>query len=212
MNQKIKGGQIMRKEIAIFISNNYADWEIAFISAELNKLKDEYKIQYVSISREPVTSMGGLTIIPDYSISEYLEMASANFNVNMLLLCGGTIWKEQEYDIPVVKSLVDWCIENTVPIAAICDATTFLAHQSYLNAVKHTGNSLEYIVSQCKEYTGQEYFIEKQCVSNSQFITANGTSTLEFSKEIMKFLQISFDQYTVDEWYNFNKNGIFAVE
>lgn len=202
----------MKQEIAIFIANNYADWEIAFISAELNKLKDEFKIRYVSLTKEPVTSMGGLTVIPDYSISEYLEIISLNHNVKMLLLCGGTIWKEQEYDIPVVINLVDWCIENTVCIAAICDATTFLAYQGYLNAVEHTGNSLEYIKSQCKKYSGQEYFIEKQCVTNNQFITANGTSTLEFSKEIMKFLQISFEQYTIDEWYNFNKNGIFAVK
>lgn len=202
----------MKKEIAIFISNNYADWEIAFISAELSRAEEKYEIQYISLSKEPVTSMGGLTVIPDYSISEYLEIVSTNSSVNMLLLCGGTIWEEQEYDIPAVKSFVDWCIENTVPIAAICDATTFLAYHSYLNTGKHTGNSLEYIISQCKEYTGQEYFIEKQCVSNDQFITANGTATLEFSKEIMKFLKISFHPYTIDEWYNFNKKGIFTVE
>jgi len=200
----------MKREIAIFIANNYADWEIAFISAELNRSNDEFKIQYISVSKEPVTSMGGLTVIPDYSISEYLEIASTS--LNMLLLCGGTVWKEQEYDMPMVKKLVDWCIENTVPIAAICDATTFLAYHSYLNTVEHTGNSLEYIVSQCNKYIGQEYFIEKQCVINNQFITANGTSTLEFSREIMKFLKVNFVPYTIDEWYNFNKNGIFATE
>ncbi|MFV0395702.1 MAG: DJ-1/PfpI family protein [Coprobacillaceae bacterium] len=212
MKEQINGGKMMKEEVLVFIPDNYADWEIAFISAELIRSKNAFKIKYVALSKEPVVSMGRLTVIPDYSISEYLEMASTNNNAKMLLLCGSTTWQEKGYDMPEVKQLVDWCIEKSILIAAICDATTFLANNSYLNTVAHTGNALDHIVSQCKEYTGQEYFVEKQCVSSNQFITANGTATLEFSREIMKALDVSFEYFTVDDWYIFNKNGIFPAE
>lgn len=201
----------MSKEIVILLTEDYADWEISFISAELRRSNDKYEIKYVGLTKEPIKSMGGLSVIPDYSIDKYLVVAD-NFDVKMLLLCGGDGWKAKGYDVPKVNQLVDWAIAKHLPVAAICDATTYLACNSYLNEVEHTGNSMDYMVGLNKGYTGQEYFIQKQCVRNDQFVTANGFAALEFSKDIMKVLEIEFEYFGIDDWYEVNKNGIFPVE
>lgn len=105
----------MKKEVLIFISNGYADWEAGYISAELNKPESEYKIKTVSLNNDNVQSMGGFTVIPDYTI----DSLPAQFE--MLILIGGTGWKDNSAIAPVIES----CIQNRTPIAAICDASTF---------------------------------------------------------------------------------------
>lgn len=198
----------MKKEIAIFISNNYADWEIAFLCPGLNNEKKRFSIKYIAMSYELVISMGGLKVIPDYSIEEYLCKNRNMFHVDLLVLCGGTFWKEQNYKSPLVQELVELCHLHKCLISAICDATTFLAYHSYLNDIKHTGNSLEYFIEQCTSYTGKQHFIESQCCYDKSIITANGTATLEFTKEVMKQLNV-YPNEQLEEWYLFNKKGFY---
>lgn len=199
----------MKNEIVVFVSNGYADWEIGFICAELNKSGKNFKISTVALTEETISSMGGLQIIPDYSIQSFLQQNQKSCEIEMLLLCGGDIWKEYDYKLPEVKKMIDLCNENKVLISAICDATTFLAYNGYLDKVEHTGNSLEYMISSCPNYTGNQYYFEKQCVTSDNLITANGTATLEFSKEIMKHLEVKSEK-EIEEWYKFNKNGYYT--
>jgi len=197
----------MKNEILVFISNRYADWELGFVCAELNRSEKNFKISTVALTTETITSMGGLKVIPDYSIENFLKQN--NHEIEMLLLCGGYVWGEFDYKLPEVVKMVDICNENKVLISAICDATTFLAYNKYLDKVKHTGNSLEFIMSSCPNYTGKDYYLEKQCVASDYFITANGTATLEFAKEIMNRLKVKPDK-EIEQWYTFNKNGYYT--
>ncbi|OOM14584.1 DJ-1/PfpI family protein [Clostridium saccharobutylicum] len=194
------------KEILIFISNEYADWEIGYIGAEIRKT-NKYKISTVAINKEVIISMGGLNVNPTYCIDEVLNKNIENFQ--MLILCGGESWKKEKYENQSVKKLVDMFKENNKPISAICDATTFLAFNGYLNQIEHTGNSVDYIISTCPNYIGKNNYIEKQCVRTDCFITANGTATLEFSREIMKSLGLKTEE-EIDNWYKFNKNGFYS--
>ncbi|MFJ7731671.1 hypothetical protein ACIQXF_07220 [Lysinibacillus sp. NPDC097231] len=57
-------------------------------------------------------------------------------------------------------------------------------------------------------YCGSEFYIEKQCVNSDYFITANGTATLEFAKEIMNQLKLHSEE-KIQKWYVFNKNGFY---
>jgi len=188
----------MKKEVLIFISNGYADWEAGYICAELNKPESECKVSTVSLNSDNVKSMGGFTVIPDYNID------SIPSQFEMLILIGGTTWKDNS----AITPLIEKCIQNRVPIAAICDATTFLAEHSYLDDIPHTGNSLEYLKKYAPNYKGDTNFIEQQTVSSDYIITANGTASLEFAREIMKKLDISPIE-TIDGWYNFFKNGFY---
>ncbi|MNO61384.1 putative protease YdeA [compost metagenome] len=188
----------MKKEVLIFISNGYADWEAGYISAELNKPESEYKVKTVSLNSDNVQSMGGFTVIPDY----HLDNIPSQFE--MLILIGGTSWKDNSAIIPMVEK----CIQDKTPIAAICDATTFLAEHGYLDNIPHTGNSLDYLKEYAPNYKGHTHFIEKQTVSSDDIITANGTAALEFTREILKKLNV-MPLEKVDGWYHFFKNGFY---
>lgn len=188
----------MKKEVLIFISNGYADWEAGYISAELNKPESEYKVRTVSLNNDNVQSMGGFTVIPDYTI----DSLPAQFE--MLILIGGTGWKDNSAITPVIER----CIQNGTPIAAICDASTFLAEHGYLDEIPHTGNSLDYLKEFAPNYKGHANFLEKQTVSSDDIITANGTASLEFTREVLKKLKV-MPLEQIDGWYNFFKNGFY---
>ena len=111
----------MKKEILVFISENYADWESAFICSELNKPETGFIIKTLAMSKNPIISMLGFTVVPDYSITEI------PLHFHMLILVGGTSWMKNKNDD--VKQAVNLCIKNNIPIAAICDACTFFGRE-----------------------------------------------------------------------------------
>ena len=59
-----------------------------------------------------------------------------------------------------------------------------------MDNIRHSGNTLKYMKSQAPHYKGDSNFIEKQAVCDSDFITANGTASLEFTREIMLYLNV----------------------
>lgn len=73
----------MKKEILVFIFNGYADWEPAYVCAELNSSDTDYIVRTISLDKNPKVSMGGFHVLPDYSIADY----PANFS--LLILAGG---------------------------------------------------------------------------------------------------------------------------
>lgn len=194
------------KEVLIYVSNEYADWEIGYIGLQV-KSSNKYTIKVISDEKSNIMSMCGLNIMPDYSIDEVLNSNIDHYK--MLILCGGDFWKKNNFTNDNIKKLVDLFKENYLTISAICDATTYLAYNNYLDNVEHTGNSMEYIISVCPNYKGKNKYINKQCVSNNEFITANGTATLEFTREIMRNLQLKPNE-EIDAWYQFNKNGFYS--
>ncbi|WP_124065666.1 type 1 glutamine amidotransferase family protein [Clostridium sp. E02] len=190
----------MKQEILVFLSNGYADWEGSYLCSELNKPTTGYVVKTVALSKNPVTSLGGFRVIPDYSIKELPS------RFTMLLLIGGTAWLLGENDS--IKETVDTCINQNIPIAAICDASTFLANNGYLDHISHTGNSLDYLEEFAPNYKGRNHFVEKQVVSTEHFITANGTSAVEFAKAILNRLSI-MPKEKLESWYHNFKVGYF---
>lgn len=194
------------KEILIYVSNEYADWEIGYIGVQI-KMTNKYDVKLVSDNKDIIVSMCGLNVIPDYCINEIMNSNIDNYK--MLILCGGDFWKKNNFANKGVKKLVELFNKNHLTVSAICDATTYLAYNNYLDNIEHTGNSVEYIVSACPNYRGQEKYINKQCVRTAEFITANGTAVLEFTREIMKSLELKTNE-EIDGWYQFNKNGFYS--
>ena len=170
-------------EILIFLSEGYADWEIAYFSQILN---DGDKIKTVALNKSQIHSSGQLNVTVDYSIDEILSLESIEFK--SLILCGSTTWRDN-FNNPLIKQLVDKFISSNIIVGAICDAVTYLAYNGYLNDIGHSGNSLGYLKDSCPNYTGDKYYKEKQAVKSDLFITANGTGPLEFTYEICKALK-----------------------
>lgn len=190
----------MKKEILVFIFDGYADWESAYICSELNSLEMDYVVKTISLDKEPKISMGGFRIIPDYSVSDYPP------NFAMLLLNGGYAWMEHKNND--IKPVVEYAVKNNILVAAICNATNFMAENGYLNNISHSGNTLEYMKLQAPHYNGDSNFIERQAVCDSGIITANGTAALEFAREIMLYLNFKPVE-EINEWYKFNKLGFY---
>ncbi|MGC1310164.1 MAG: DJ-1/PfpI family protein [Phormidesmis sp.] len=83
----------MRQQtVHLFVLNGLADWEVGFAIAGINnpafqKHPGRYHIQTVGLSAEPVTTLGGLTILPDVALSDLDARASA-----LLILPGSENW------------------------------------------------------------------------------------------------------------------------
>ena len=193
----------MKKEILVFISKNYADWESAYVCTVLNKPDTEFVVKTLALTKDPVKSMGGFTVLPDYSMDAPDELPS---RFEMLILIGGDSWAEGINDD--IKTMTDLCLKTGIPIAAICGACTFLADQGYLNDIAHTGNSAEYLEAAAPNYKGASHFIEKQAVSADGLITANGTSALEFAKAVFEYLNV-MPKDELEGWYQMFKAGYY---
>jgi putative intracellular protease/amidase len=190
----------MKKEVLVFIFDGYADWESSYICCELNAPETDYIVKTLSLDKEPKISMGGFRIIPDYSVSDYPK------NFEMLLLIGGYAWMEKKNN--AIKPVVEYAIKHHMTVAAICNAANFMAENGYLDNIRHSGNTLEFMKAQSPHYKGDCNFEEKQAVCDSDIITANGTATLEFAREIMLYLNVKPVE-KIDEWYKFNKLGFY---
>lgn len=165
----------MKKEILVFIFNGYADWEPAYVCAELNSSDTDYIVRTISLDKNPKVSMGGFHVLPDYSIADY------PVNFSLLILAGGKAWAEQKNN--EVLPLVEYAVSNHIPVGAICNAVNFMAENGFLNEIKHSGNTLEFMKSQAPHYKGDKNFLEEQAVCDANIITANGSGTLEFAKK-----------------------------
>ncbi|MCT9852388.1 glutamine amidotransferase [Priestia megaterium] len=188
------------KKVLVFITDGFADWEASYVIAELNKPETGFQVQTIAIDNNPKVSMGGLTVLPDYSLQDF----SSKLEFVMLIIPGGTGWREEKNH--QVKKLVSFCFEHNIPVAAICDATTFLGNCGFLDQNKHTGNSLPYLREGAPNYRGDENYIEAQSVSDGCLITANGSGALEFSRDILEKLDVLKGK-ELEEWYDLFKIG-----
>ena len=192
------------KEVIFVLLNGFADWEGAFTAICLNQgFKPgnpiNYKVKYLSITKEPVTSIGGLRVLPDYDLKDMPEDYAG------LILIGGMRWfsPEAELIVPLVKK----ALKDKKLVAGICNASVFLGMHGFLNEVKHTSNTLDYLKQYAgDQYTGESNYINKQAVRDENIVTANGIGQLEFCREILYALEADTAE-AIEESYLFYKNG-----
>ncbi|MBP1310800.1 putative intracellular protease/amidase [Paenibacillus sp. 1182] len=193
----------MNSTVYLYVFDTMADWEIGYLTAELNsgryykKGLAPSKIVTVGMEKTPVTTMGGLKILPDIKLDECsIESTDA------LILPGGNTWTETIHQ-PILK-IVERCLEESIWVAAICGATMGLAQAGLLNSRWHTSNDLEYLKMTCPTYTGENYYKMESAVTDGKLITASGTAPLEFSVHVLKALGV-FSSKTLEAWYSLNK-------
>ena len=71
------------KQILVFIFDGYADWEPAYVCAQLNAPGTGYAVKTIGLDRAPKVSMGGFRVTPDFTVADYPRDAG------LLLLTGG---------------------------------------------------------------------------------------------------------------------------
>ncbi|ETP70456.1 hypothetical protein G159_01895 [Planococcus glaciei CHR43] len=193
------------KEVLFVVLEEYADWEAASIAAALNEEPEtgerKYRVKTVSLSKDPVTSIGGFRVVPDYTVDEVGNDFAG------LVLIGGNSWHKEESK--AVMALVQKALDAHKVLGAICGATEFLGMNGVLNNIQHTGNRLDELQEAAGEnYTNAARYVEQQAVRDGNIITANGSAFLEFGKEVMTALE-SAPQEEIDEWYEFFKSGYY---
>ena len=168
------------KTVLVYVFDGFADWESAYVCAELGRAENPRTVRAVAADREPIRSMGGLTVLPDCTVAEAPERFDA------LLLIGGEAWLDGSNDD--VLPLVQRALDQGALVGGICNAATFLAEHGFLDDRARTGNTVEFMRQGAPHYQGAQHFVEAQAVAEGGIITANGSGTLEFAREVLRLL------------------------
>ncbi|MDR2854757.1 MAG: glutamine amidotransferase [Methanomicrobiales archaeon] len=190
----------MKEQVLFIILEQYADWEYAFLSCALQgSIQDKtspYEVKTVSLSKNPIKSIGGFTTIPDYAVEDIPS------NYAGIILIGGMSWRTE--GAKEVASVVKKAYADGKIVGAICDATVFLGMNQLLNEKKHTSNIHEDLISAAQgNYTGQSNYLNEQAVRDNNLITANGTGYLEFTREVLTALNAYPADYIEDNYQYF---------
>lgn len=167
------------KKIAIVLTQDYADWEITFITAIG---RSYYGLETVTATPngEPVTSAGGIKTTPDIALE---DISSDDFGV--LVLCGGTTWAGE--NAPNVDDLVGAFLDAGKTVGAICAATLPLAKAGLLNTRKHTSNALDFLTATGAAYSGKANYQDiLGAVADKNIITAPGIAPVQFAAEVLR--------------------------
>lgn len=186
----------------LYVLDTLADWEIAFITAELNSGRylnspDKWTIEKVGSTLIPITTMGGMRIVPDKAISD-VTFAEGD----LLILPGADTWADAN-NRGIIEAVSD-LIDKQVVVAAICGATIALANQGLLNHRSHTSNDKEVLKMFCPEYSGSNHYVNAPAVADGNLITASGLAPLEFSYEVFKKIG-AMKESTLEAWYHLYK-------
>lgn len=190
------------KTVHLAVYDTLADWEVGAATAHINngtwhREPGRYHIRTVGAGTEPVTTMGGMRILPDLALADLSPTDSA-----MLILPGADGWDSGD-----LGAFADKAREFTaagVPVAAICGATFGLAAAGLLDDRAHTSNVAEYLAA--SGYAGGDQYTDEPAVTDRGIITANSTAPFEFAREVLAALNI-YEPAVLDGWYRLFGQG-----
>ena len=191
--------------VYIYVLETLADWELGYVTAELNsgrffrKDAPEVSVKTAAISKEPVKTMGGLTIVPDCSIS---DIAAGEKSV--LLLPGANTWSDPKHSAIIEKA--GELLSAGAMVCAICGATAALANAGLLDGRPHTSNGAGYLEMVSPAYRGQKFFIDAPSVADHNLITASSTGALLWAKQVIERVDV-FQHSTLEAWYAYFSTG-----
>lgn len=195
----------MNNEILYILLPDFAEHELVYLSQAI--ASDEYALKenpkyvnkIVAPTMDPVKSISGFRLLPDYSFDTMPEDYSA------IVLIGGFGWATPIAGkvVPLVKN----AIERGKIVGAICNGASFMAKHGFLNTIKHTGNGPDQLkIWGGENYTNLNGYVNSQAVSDANIVTANGSATLEFAKELLSLLENDTPE-RIEMFYQFHKQG-----
>lgn len=179
------------------VYDTLADWEIGYLTAHLSnghhqREPGRYRIATVALTTEPVTTMGGLRVVPDLALDDLDPAESA-----MLVLTGADRWETGELDRFTASAAA--FLDAGTPVAAICGATYALAAAGMLDARRHTSNDAGYLAS--SGYAGAEHYVADQpAVTDGDLITASGVAPVHFARAIFERLDV-YEPGVLASWF-----------
>ena len=117
------------KPADVALYDQLADWEVGHLLAELRSGRftgTPFEVVTVAETTDPITTMGGVRMLPDMALAELDPADSA-----LLILPGGELWDAGGGS--AFAEAARRFLEAGVPVAAICGATAGLARAGLLD-------------------------------------------------------------------------------
>ena len=191
--------------IYVYVLDTLADWEMGHVISELNSgrffKKDSQRVVLttVSDSKEPIKTMGGLTVVPDCVIDDIVVSETS-----VLLLPGADMWNTLKHRAIIEKA--EELLNVGATVCAICGATAALADHGLLDQRRHTSNGPGFLEMVSPGYQGQSLYADKPSVTDGGLITAGSTGALLWAKQIIERLGV-FEPDTLEAWYEYFSTG-----
>ena len=191
--------------IYVYVLDTLADWELGHAVSELNSGRffrsdaPRVALKTVSLSKEPIKTMGGLKIVPDCLIDDIAMRKDS-----VLLLPGAATWDDPKHGA-IIKKAGELLSLGTA-VCAICGATAALAAHGLLDDRPHTSNGPGFLEMASPSYKGQNFYIDAPSVSHDGLITAAATGALLWAKQIIEHLGV-FKADTLEAWYEYFSTG-----
>jgi putative intracellular protease/amidase len=191
--------------VYVYVLDTLADWELGHVVAELNsgrffkKGGQRVSLKTISCSKEPINTMGGMTIAPNCLIDDIVVGETS-----VLLLPGADTWSDPRHGAVIAKAGEFLSLGATV--CAICGATAALANFGLLDKRPHTSNGPGFLEMFAPGYKGKSFYIDKPSVADNNLITASCTGVLLWAKQIIERLGV-FQSNTLESWYEYFSTG-----
>lgn len=172
----------------VALYDTMADYEIGYLLAELRTgryTSTRFEIVTVAESREPITTMGGMRMIPDKLLSDLDPAAS-----DLLILVGADMW-DAGGGAPFAE-MARRFLDAAVPVAAICGATAGLARAGLLDERDHTSAAPEYLAA--TGYAGGDHYTDQPAVIDGDLITAGPQAPVQFACATLARLGLASDR------------------
>lgn len=170
----------------VAVYDTLADWEVGYLMVELRTGRftgAPWTVITVAETAEPVTTMGGLHVVPEATLAE-LDAGHSD----LLVLPGAAMWDlgHGEQWAATARRFLD----AQVPVAAICGATAGLARSGLLNDRDHTSAALAYLAAQ-PGYRGHDRYLDERAVAGDGLVTAGPQSPVQFARTTLELLGLA---------------------
>lgn len=181
----------MPRTVHLAVYDTLADWETGHATAWL--ARSGFTVKTVGpVADKPVTTIGGMRIVPDLSLADLRPEDSA-----LLILPGGDLWDTGD-DLAPFAAAGRRFLDAGVPVAAICGATAGLAREGLLDDRPHTSAVSFYLAA--TGYKGGEHYVDTDAVTDGDLITAGPTEPVAFAREVLGRMG-AFEGAKLDAWY-----------
>jgi putative intracellular protease/amidase len=184
--------------VHLALYDTLADWEVGYLLVELHTGRftgTGFEVVAVAESPEPITTMGGVRMVPDMVLAD-LEPAGSD----LLVLPGAAMWEAgggQAFAAAAARFL-----DAGVPVAAICGATAGLARAGLLDERDHTSAAAGSLAATGSG--GGGHYVEERAVVDGDLITAGPQSPVQFARAALARLGLA-SQDTLEAY-----EGVFS--
>lgn len=195
--------------VHLALYDTLADWEFGFVTAGINNPQYQrepgsHRVVTLGVSRSPVRTIGGLTLVPGVTLDDVDPTESA-----MLVMPGAQSWEDG--NVEFVDAARRWA-DAGVPVAGICGATLGLARSGLLDDRRHTSNAPEQLAP--TGYAGADHYVDAPAVTDRGVITAAAVAPVEFAREVFALLDI-YEPAVLDAWWRLyglkDPSGFYAL-